>query len=140
MIKMTVANYSIWKPKMKDILYYKDLYDFVEKGEVKPDNVIVDDQKKMHRKAIGLIRQWVDISVFHYVATETDAHTLCKNLKNLYERKTAKNKAFTIRKLVNLKYRDGRSLTEHLSDFQDLVNQLNTVKVVLYVSYKHYYF
>ena len=32
---------------------------------------------------------------------------------------------------MNLKYRDGRSITEHLSDFQDLVNQLNPMKVVL---------
>ena len=31
MIKLTTANYSIWKPKMEDILYYKDLYDPVEK-------------------------------------------------------------------------------------------------------------
>ncbi|CAL9013348.1 unnamed protein product, partial [Prunus brigantina] len=36
----------------------------------------------------------------------------------MYERKTAQNKASVIRRLVNLKYRDGRSVTEHLSDFQ----------------------
>ena len=78
MIKLIVANYSIWKPKMEDILYYKDLYDPVEKGEAKLDNVIVDDWKKIHRKAIELIRQWVDISAFHHVATETNAYTLWK--------------------------------------------------------------
>ena len=33
---------------------------------------------------------------------------------------------------MNLKYRDGRSVAEHLSDFHNLVNQLNTMKVVLY--------
>ena len=69
--------------------------------------------------------------MFHHVAIKTDAHTLWKNLKDLYERKTAQNKVFAIRKLVNLKYKDRRSVTEHLSNFQNLVNQLNTMKVVL---------
>ncbi|KAI5348296.1 hypothetical protein L3X38_001183 [Prunus dulcis] len=36
----------------------------------------------------------------------------------MYERKTAQNKASVIRRLVNLKYKDGRSVTEHLNDFQ----------------------
>ncbi|KAI5337462.1 hypothetical protein L3X38_016733 [Prunus dulcis] len=36
----------------------------------------------------------------------------------MYKRKTAQNKASVIRQLVNLKYRDGQSVTEHLSDFQ----------------------
>ena len=40
-------------------------------------------------------------------------------------------KIFAIRKLVNLKRQDGRSIAEHLSDFQDLVNQLCTMKLVL---------
>ena len=88
MIKLTAANYSIWKPKRKGILYYKDLYDYVENEKAKPNNVTVDDWKKMHREAIRLIRQWVDISVFHHVVIETNAHTLLKNLKNFYERKT----------------------------------------------------
>ena len=73
----------------------------------------------------------MNISVIHYAATKTDAHTLWKNLKDLYERKTVQNKVFAIRKLVNLKYKDRRSVTEHLSNFQILVNQLNTIKVVL---------
>ncbi|KAI5335776.1 hypothetical protein L3X38_025910 [Prunus dulcis] len=33
--------------------------------------------------------------------------------------------------LVNLKYRDGRSVTEHLNDFQGLINLLTNMKMVL---------
>ena len=89
---------------MEDILYYKDPYDLAEKGGAKPDNITANGWKKMHRKAIGLIRQWVDISVFHHMATKTNAYTLWENLKDLYQRKATQNKAFAIRKLVNLKY------------------------------------
>jgi hypothetical protein len=52
-------------------------------------------------------------------------------LESLYERKTAQNKAFMIRRLVNLKYKDGQSVTEHLSNFQGLLNELSTIKLVL---------
>jgi hypothetical protein len=131
MIKLTSTNYSIWKPKMEDILYYKDMYDPVEKGDTKPDKVTDEDWNKLHRKAVSLIRQWVDLSVFHHVATETNAQTPWKNIEKMYQRKTAQNKTFAIRKLVNLKYREGRSVAEHLSDFQDLVNQLVSMKLVL---------
>ncbi|CAL8167684.1 unnamed protein product [Prunus armeniaca] len=49
----------------------------------------------------------------------------------MYERKTAQNKASVIRRLVNLMYRDGRSVIEHLSDFQGLINLLTNMKMVL---------
>ncbi|BFG34853.1 hypothetical protein CerSpe_211270 [Prunus speciosa] len=49
----------------------------------------------------------------------------------MHERKTTQNKASIIRRLVNLKYKDGRSVTEHLSDFQGLINQLTNMQMVL---------
>ncbi|XP_020979424.1 uncharacterized protein LOC110272010 [Arachis ipaensis] len=42
-----------------------------------------------------------------------------KKLKELYERKNVKNKAFLIWKLVNMKYIEGKSMPEHLSIFQE---------------------
>ncbi|RVX19016.1 Retrovirus-related Pol polyprotein from transposon TNT 1-94 [Vitis vinifera] len=64
-------------------------------------------------------------------AKEVDAYSLWQKLKSLYERKTAQNKAFMIRKLVNLKYKDGNSVLEHLSNFQGLLNELSTMKLEL---------
>uniref|UniRef100_A0A2N9IN96 Integrase catalytic domain-containing protein n=1 Tax=Fagus sylvatica TaxID=28930 RepID=A0A2N9IN96_FAGSY len=62
---------------------------------------------------------------------ETKADTLWKKLESLYERKTAQNKAFAIRKLAHLKLKEGRSFAEHLSKFQDLVNQLTRMNLVV---------
>jgi hypothetical protein len=36
-----------------------------------------------------------------------------------------------IRRLVNLKYKDGQSVTKHLSNFQGLLNESSTMKLVL---------
>lgn len=39
LIKLTVGNYYIWKSKIENILFYKDLHDFGDNGDVKPGNV-----------------------------------------------------------------------------------------------------
>ena len=36
-----------------------------------------------------------------------------------------------IKRLVNLKYKDGHSVTEYLSNFQGLLNELSTMKLAL---------
>lgn len=40
--QLHATNYSIWKPKMEDIPFYKDVYDPVEKRDTKSDNVTVE--------------------------------------------------------------------------------------------------
>ncbi|KAK8921663.1 hypothetical protein KSP39_PZI019972 [Platanthera zijinensis] len=129
MVSMNGKNWSIWKPRMEDLLYCKDLHAPLtgRPASVKDD----EEWKKMDRKAVGFIRQWLDDSVFHHVSTETSAQALWKKLEALYERKTAGNKAFLIRKLVNLKYREGSQMTEHLNLAQSIINQLESMKITL---------
>ena len=129
MIRLTSSNYSIWKPIMEDILYCKDLYAPIDGDKSKPKDMSEAEWKIMHRKTIALIRQWVDQSVFHHVSQETDATELWKKLESMYKRKIAQNKATLIRRLINLKYKNGHSVAEHTSDFQGLVNQLNAMKM-----------
>ena len=65
------------------------------------------------------------------MSQETIAETLWEKLRSLYEKKKAQNKAFIARKLVNLKLKEGKSIADHLSEFQDLVNQMVTLKLVI---------
>ena len=89
------------------------------------------DWEKLNRKTIGCIRQCIDVSVFHHVSQETNAEALWEKLRSHYERKTTQNKAFIARKLVNLKLKEGKSIAKHLSESQDLVNQIVTMKLVI---------
>jgi hypothetical protein len=116
---------------MEDILYCKDLYQPLQDIGTKPACKSDEDWNVMNRKTVGQIRQWIDQSVFHHVAQETVAYTLWTKLEALYERKTTQNEASTIRRLVNLKYRETRNVSKHLSDFQRLINQLTNMKMVL---------
>ena len=76
MIKLTTFNYSIWKTRMEDILYCKELFEPIECRGYKPVTTTKDEWKKLNRKTIGQIRQCVDQSVFHHVAKEVDAYSL----------------------------------------------------------------
>ncbi|VFQ75020.1 unnamed protein product [Cuscuta campestris] len=87
--------------------------------------------KLLNRKTVGMIRQFIDDSVFQHVANDTNAYELLEKLKCMYERENALNKASIMRRLVKLDYRDGHSVVEHLNDFQGLINQLSSMKLVL---------
>ena len=53
-----------------------------------------------------------------------------KKLENIFfSRKTSGNKTTLIRRLVNLKYKDGKNMVEHISSFQGITNKLVAMKM-----------
>ncbi|GFS36195.1 plant UBX domain-containing protein 2 [Actinidia rufa] len=127
MIVLSATNYAIWKPRMEDILFCKDLHDPLENKEEKPEAKKDEEWRKMNRKTIGLIRQCIGHEVFHHVAQETSAYDLWIKLEEMYQAKTSRNKALLMRRLVNLKLQRETTVAEHTSEFQSLVNQLTSV-------------
>lgn len=66
---------------IEDLFHCKDLYDRVKGVSAKPEEMCNRYWVKLGRKTIGTIHQWVDISVFHHVAKETNPCELWKNLQ-----------------------------------------------------------
>ena len=56
MIKLTTSNYSIWKTRMEDILYFKELFELIECRGYKSVTTIEDEWKKLNRKTVRHIR------------------------------------------------------------------------------------
>ncbi|GFY80937.1 pleiotropic drug resistance 4 [Actinidia rufa] len=127
MIMHSATNYAMWKPRMEDILFCKDLHDPLENKGDKPVATKDEEWKKMNRKTIGLIRYCIGHEVFHHVAQETSAYELWIKLEEMYQAKTTRNKALLMRRLGNLKLQRGTTVAEYTSEFQNLVNQLNNV-------------
>ena len=67
-IKLTATNYTLWRPRMEDLLSCKDLYDPIEEKGVNLDSTKQAEWKKLNKKTIGQIRQWINNSVFHHIA------------------------------------------------------------------------
>ena len=95
---------------MEDLLNCKDLYDPIDGDNAKPSDMLDAKWKKLKKKMLGAIHQWVDISLCNHVAKETDPHTLRKNLENMYEMKNAQANIFLMRKLMNLKLKEDNQL------------------------------
>ena len=123
MVSLNGSNYHVWKGKMEDLLYVKDYYLPVFSTD-KPEDKSVEEWNILHRKVCGYIRQWVDDNVLNHISGESHARTLWTKLEELYARKTGNNKLFLIKQLINLKYRDGTPVTDHLNVFQGVINQL----------------
>lgn len=106
MIKLKPTIYTFWKTLMEVMLYNKDVW-FYWGRKGKPSDMSDPEWKKMNLKIVFVIRQWLDLSVYLHVEIETDTHKIWNKLKELYERKNVQNKAYLIRKLVNMKYEHG---------------------------------
>jgi len=123
MFKLTADNYSYWKPMMEDHLYFKDFHEPITQKD-KPEKKTATEWELQNRKAVAIIRKYIDKSLFEHVSTYTKAYKLWTKLKSLIQKKTPRNKAHLVKRLVKLEYLDGQNMIEHLNTFKGTVNQL----------------
>ena len=54
---------------------------------------------------------------------------LMETLEKLYENPSTLNKVFFMKRLFNMKMEEGRSVTDHLNEFNTITSQLSSVGV-----------
>jgi gag-polypeptide of LTR copia-type len=113
---------------MEELLYCKNTYQPL--SGTKPLTTSDEDWKIINHKIIAQIRQWIDDFVYHHISIEINTKILWEKLESLYKQKTAPNKTLYIRKLLNMKYQEGSSVSDHLSQFH-CVNYLSIMKIIL---------
>ena len=131
MEKLNGANFALWKSQMEDILILKDQYLPIEGVAKKPSSMTVEHWSKLDRKAIATVRQYLAKNVYFYVAGEKTTKRLWNKLHDLYEKNTTSNNVFLMKKLYNLKMKEGALVAEHLNEFNIITSQLSSVKIVL---------
>lgn len=128
MFKLTAENYSYWKPMMEDHLYCKELHEPITCNQ-KPEEKTDKEWELLNRKVVAMIRKYIDRSLFEHVSTYTNAYELWSKLESMIQKKTPRNKAHLVRRLVKLEYKDGQGMIEHLNTFKGLVNQLTKIEM-----------
>ena len=78
----------------------------------------------LDRKALGKIRLCLAASVAFNILKETTIEGLMQMLAKLYEKPSASNKAFLMKRLFNMKMLEGGSVADHLNDFNTVTSQL----------------
>ena len=117
MIKLNNSNWAMWKSMIEDFLTIKDFLDSLEGEESRPKDISDLEWNKMNKKAIVYIRQWIDTFSHYHVANETNVYNLWKKLELVFEQKIVGNKIFLLKKLVNMKLKEGTLMTDHLNAF-----------------------
>ena len=94
--KFNGQNYQLWKMRMEDYLYQKDLYLPLSGKTKKPTSMTDTEWNILNRKALGTIRLCLATSV----ATTED---LMLALAKLYEKPSTLNKVYLMKSLFNMK-------------------------------------
>ena len=71
----------------------------------------------------------MDPTLHEHIYDETKADVVWKKLENFFAMKTSGNRTTLSRRPVNLKYKDGNNMVEHISSFQGIVNKLVVMKM-----------
>ena len=128
MFKLTADNYTYWKPMMEYHLYCKDFHEPITQKD-KPEKKTATKWETENRKTVAMIRKYIDQSLFEHVSTYTNAYDLWTKLESLIQKKTPKNKAHLVRRLVKLEYSDCQNMIKHLNTFKGIVNQLTKTEM-----------
>ena len=67
--------------------------------------------------------------VVHNIVKEKTTVDLMKALSSIYEKPSANNKVYLIKKLFNLKKAKSTLVVQHLNEFNTITNQLSTVGI-----------
>jgi len=127
--KFNGQNFGLWKMQMEDYLYQKDLF-LPLGGKAKQPTTMKDEEwEVLDRKALGTIRLSLASSVAFNISKETTTEGLMKALGKLYEKPSAPNKVFLMKRLFNMKMSEGESVTDHLNEFNTVTNQLSSISV-----------
>ncbi|KAG8385877.1 hypothetical protein BUALT_Bualt03G0090800 [Buddleja alternifolia] len=113
---------------MTDLLYVKNLHKPVFSAD-KPESKSDEDWEHENMQVCGFIRKWVEDNVYNHLVNETNARTLWKKLEQLYASKTGNNKLYLLKQMMNLRYKEGSSISDHLNDYQGILDQLSDVGV-----------
>ena len=123
MVSLTGHNYHIWKGKMKDLLLVKNLH--LPVFGTKPENISDDDWNFRHEQVCGYIRGWVEDNVRNLISNETNAKTLWEKLQKLYASTTGNNKLYLLNQAMNLRYKKGTPILDHVNNFEGCFDQLS---------------
>src|SRR5271170_4544872 len=102
---------------MEDYLYQKDLYLPLGGKIAKPAAMKDEEWNLLDRKALGTIRLFLAALVAFNISKEKTTKDVMKPLGKLYEKPSASNKVFLMKRLFNMKMSDNGSVADHLNEF-----------------------
>ena len=104
--KFDGTNFSLWKEQIQDVLVQKKQLKPIVGPNAKPVNMSDGDWAKLDVLAKSTIRLHLAESVYFTVVNEMTSHNLWKKLCSTYEKETASNKVYLMRRLFELQMKE----------------------------------
>ena len=95
------------------------------KGEW-PEGSKADEWEELDELACSTIMLTLSENVYFNVAKETMAYGVWQKLCDLYEKQSASSQIYWLKKLVDLKMKEGTSMYNHINEFHTIFSQLTT--------------
>jgi hypothetical protein len=123
------GNFGLWQRRVKDL--------FLQQGIVKalygtkPNGMAVIDWKELEAKAVATIRLCLGDDVMYHVMDKESLAAVWLKLKSRYISKSLMNKLYLKQRLYGLKMEEGSNLSQHISMFNQIIDDLKRVDVKL---------
>ena len=114
---------------MEEYIYQKYFYLPLSGRTKKPMTMTNAEWEILDRKELGTVRLCLAALVAFNILKETKIEGLMQTLAKLYEKPSASNKVFLMKRLFNMKMSEGGSVADHLNYFNTVTSQLSSVGV-----------
>ncbi|MCO5570347.1 hypothetical protein L7F22_024067 [Adiantum nelumboides] len=123
--KLDGTNFLLWKKQIWYVLVQKKQLKPIKLKGIKPKDVDKDEWNEMDELALSTIMLTLVESVYFNVADEVLAYDAWTKLSGLYEKQSAASQVYLLKKLVDLKMKEGTPMSNHLNEFNTIYNQLS---------------
>ena len=113
---------------MKDLLFFKKIHLLVITSN-KLHSVTNEKWEVDHLQVCRYIRQWVEDNLRNHILNKTHARSLWDKLDTLYALKIGNNKLLLLKQWMNIIYKEGTSISDHINDFHGVIDQLSGMNV-----------
>ncbi|KAF6171198.1 hypothetical protein GIB67_001913 [Kingdonia uniflora] len=127
--KFNGSNFGVWKMQIEDYLYQKDLDLPLGGTEMKPVDFDAAKWARLDRKALGTVRLALSYQILHMISKVTTTKGLMETLSAMYSEPSRANKVHLLRCMFTLKMKDNGSVQAHISEFNTIYAQLESVKI-----------
>ena len=103
--KFDGTDFPYWRMQIEDYLYGKKLHLLLL--ETKPETMKDEDWNLLNRQVFGVIQLTLSRLFAHNVVKEKTTVDLIRVLTSMYEKPSANNKVYLMKKLFNLKKAEG---------------------------------
>lgn len=121
-------NFAIWQKLCYNVLLQKKHAKPIKEKGVKPESMSKEEWEEMDELARSTIMLSVSESLLFNLENIDSAWDMWQRLEDLYAQQSAASKVYWLKKLMDLRMKEGTSMSVHLNEFNSIFSQLTNQK------------